>query len=102
MTAEPETLLALAERLREIATHLSPVPEYSDEVLALHHAATALEGAAAEIERMRGGVEKAKQADRYGVALMMISAGCSSPARFAQNILDDRPVVEIDIEDELP
>lgn len=40
-----------------------------------------------------------KLSDRYGVALMMIRAGCSQPQRFAGNILDDKEPVEIDLED---
>lgn len=40
-----------------------------------------------------------KLADRYGVALMMIRAGCSDPKRFAGNILDDVKPVDIDLED---
>lgn len=40
-----------------------------------------------------------KLADRYGVALMMIRAGCSNPQRFAGNILDDVKPIDIDLED---
>lgn len=50
---------------------------------------------AAEAEKER----LAKLSDRYGVALMMIRAGCSDPQRFAGNILDDKKPVDIDLED---
>lgn len=59
-------------------------------------AATALTAAEARIKMLE------KRSDRYGVALMMINAGCSDPARFAGNILDDKEPIDIDIEDELP
>lgn len=59
-------------------------------------AATALTLAQARIRELE------KRADHYGVALMMIRAGCSDPARFAGNILDDKQPIDIDIEDELP
>ena len=48
----------------------------------------------AEIERLK------KLSDRYGVALMMIRAGCSDPARFAGNILDDRQPVNVELDEE--
>ena len=47
-----------------------------------------------EIERLK------KLSDRYGVALMMIRAGCSDPARFAGNILDDRQPVNVELDEE--
>ena len=59
-------------------------------------AATALTAAEARIKMLE------KRSDCYGVALMMINAGCSNPARFAGNILDDKEPTDIDIEDELP
>ncbi|MCO5092094.1 hypothetical protein [Bosea sp. (in: a-proteobacteria)] len=48
----------------------------------------------AEIERLK------KLSDRYGVALMMIRAGCSDPDRFAGNILDDREPVNVELDEE--
>ena len=62
----------------------------------LKEAAQALTLAQARIRELE------KRADHYGVALMMIRAGCSDPARFAGNILDDKQPIDIDIEDELP
>lgn len=56
--------------------------------------ATALSEAREEIERLK------KLSDRYGVALMMIRAGCSDPARFAGNILDDRQPVNVELDEE--
>lgn len=47
-----------------------------------------------EIERLK------KLSDRYGVALMMIRAGGSDPARFAGNILDDRQPVNVELDEE--
>lgn len=47
-----------------------------------------------EIERLK------KLSDRYGVALMMIRAGCSDPARFAGNILDDRQPINVELDEE--
>ena len=58
----------------------------------------AAEARAASAEAERDA--KSKLADRYGVALMMIRAGCSDPARFAGNILDDREPVNVELDEE--
>ena len=67
-------LVSKAERLGESERNLSEARE--------------------EIERLK------KLSDRYGVALMMIRAGCSDPARFAGNILDDRQPVNVELDEE--
>lgn len=81
----------LCDRLEASAIVASPLGR-----AAMREAATALTLAQARIRELE------KRADHYGVALMMIRAGCSDPARFAGNILDDKQPIDIDIEDELP
>ncbi len=74
----------------------------------LHEAADALSSqslslseARAENDRKDTEIERLKKlSDRYGVALMMIRAGCSDPARFAGNILDDRQPVNVELDEE--
>ena len=61
---------------------------------ALSSQSLSLSEAREEIERLK------KLSDRYGVALMMIRAGCSDPARFAGNILDDRQPVNVELDEE--
>lgn len=72
------------------------VPFDVEDSRTIQEAAQALTLAQARIRELE------KRADHYGVALMMIRAGCSDPARFAGNILDDKQPIDIDIEDELP
>lgn len=62
--------------------------------IALSSQSLSLSEAREEIERLR------KLSDRYGVALMMIRAGCSDPARFAGNILDDRQPINVELDEE--
>jgi hypothetical protein len=54
---DPTTMKALAERLRERTKRINGLPLNSDTAEHFREAATALDTAAAEIERLRGGVE---------------------------------------------
>ena len=66
----------------------------------LHAAASALSSQSLSLSEAREEIERLRKlSDRYGVALMMIRAGCSNPQRFAGNILDDVKPIDIDLED---
>ena len=68
---------------------------------ALSSQSLSLSEARAENDRKDAEIERLKKlSDRYGVALMMIRAGCSDPARFAGNILDDRQPVNVELDEE--
>ena len=75
-------------------TGLRPYALYALAASALSSQSLSLSEAREEIERLK------KLSDRYGVALMMIRAGCSDPARFAGNILDDRQPVNVELDEE--
>jgi predicted Zn-dependent protease len=69
--------------------------------IALSSQSLSLSEARAENDRKDLEIERLKKlSDRYGVALMMIRAGCSDPARFAGNILDDRQPVNVELDEE--
>ena len=77
-----------------VATSLSEARAAPEILPGCQDYATALSEAREEIERLK------KLSDRYGVALMMIRAGCSDPVRFAGNILDDRQPVNVELDEE--
>lgn len=98
MRVEAEARALAAESrvsaLQDAAAQARVNLDVADEtIVSLREDLTAAEGRIKALE---------KRADHYGVALMMIRAGCSDPARFAGNILDDKQPIDIDIEDELP
>lgn len=87
----------LIAELRACATARTgenPYQMLSQAADALSSQSLSLSEAREEIERLR------KLSDRYGVALMMIRAGCSDPARFAGNILDDRQPINVELDEE--
>jgi hypothetical protein len=74
-------------------------PSLAEQVKRMRDALDAAEALAALKASEEARDATTKLADRYGVALMMIRAGCSNPQRFAGNILDDVKPIDIDLED---
>lgn len=84
-----------ADKIERLAEHVDYIEaQWLAKDAALSSQSLSLSEAREEIERLK------KLSDRYGVALMMIRAGCSDPARFAGNILDDRQPVNVELDEE--
>ena len=94
-----DAVSGLVEELRALADCDSRAGEPLGKCM--RRAADALSSQSRELSEAREEIERLKKlSDRYGVALMMIRAGCSDPARFAGNILDDRQPVNVELDEE--
>lgn len=102
MLAAADLIEQQARELADLEGRFSFVVETKDaHAEKRFEAERALTATRAEIESLREALgANVKRADRYGVALMMINAGCSDPARFAGAILDDREPVNVELDEE--
>lgn len=98
MTDHSDLIAKLQDRA---ASYRLGGPSSEHTALLLDQAAIALSSQSLSLSEAREEIERLKKlSDRYGVALMMIRAGCSDPARFAGNILDDRQPVNVELDEE--
>lgn len=98
MTDHSDLIARLQDRA---ASYRLGGPSSEHTALLLDQAAIALSSQSLSLSEARDENERLRKlSDRYGVALMMIRAGCSDPARFAGNILDDREPVNVELDEE--